>query len=1152
MRKELRQYRVAPPQGFQLDTDDTQSDVKPPSGFTLDVVPTPKKKEPTVGEIAGLASKDLSKENTTSKLNSGVSQVNKNALAALSQSLNKGQNSKSALASVVLKNAQNGNTLTAVRKLTDKEITNEASKRLSDKNNQVLLNGDDPYGNLNNAIQNSKQNLVDVNNLSQPSVHTENEQKVHDRMSEMLQQNAFSTSQDASNFLFNEVKKSTGKEIPINDLNIQDVEKIVPQNLSTKLAIQKVANNRFINSIMNDSKTFGDFIENYKNNSNKFLHLDKNDETQQSLAYQQILSDPDVIEAAKQNPEKWKQYLQETHNFNNKFPELAKQNLASRISQYAEDNGMNNKIFNNRSKKSWDAIVDKMYQKGEITAEDKAFYNQNIGADDLKTTGFLESLGRGYEEGIRQIGNTIGLEDLGLLADQSHNAQVNPTKNKILGGGGHLMGNIVPMLLTGGALKGVGFGEKAANGFAAMLQFGGGNAEQAKKYYPNDPIGQFAYTTLGTTIDTMLMDLPMRAQSGIKQLLSGEVKALTSKLSDNAIGDAIKEQAKQSFIKKATSAFGRYGIDILKHNAQTAGVLTSIDLLHRGLNLASGDKEAFKDADVAQSMIDNFMMATPLSAMSALGAFTSAQKSELGKAINELPDGTYTSALKEALRTKDAETLDVYLKNIAEQLNSSESEANTTRKVFGDKISDIALKLYPDARPEGTITDIGRSEENTPIREEGVDSKLDNGVEVDNSRSGEGVGDETVGNKINEDVVRSEHSMEKQTASDIENKLRQLHKEGRDIIKEIMFDVIDEKDALNSYVYDLRRDIRTYNNPNRPKMPTIKKWEDQVARIEKGEHTPQELNDAKKAALAKYLIGKDTRSSMKKGEEYNQYKAIAEDYINAKENGNNSKLVESVEKALRQSNTPSDIKPTQTNNTIPDKVEDVVSPKENEKVTNETSQLIENQGEPPISEPPKGTRIYVKRPEAELSHRGLQVVANEFSLPDVKTRDRKSDLQLRKDAEDTMNDWMDKGEYSKKVEGLVSKAEEGDILNDKERVILEQHLANLSGELRDIPKNTPEFDAKLAEIKRLKDAGEKTRSEAGAALRIPTFGSEERDLTDYYVRELEANKNAPLTEKQKETVEKEYTEISETEKAYQDKIAQLQAENAKLKAEQDY
>lgn len=205
---------------------------------------------------------------------------------------------------------------------------------------------------------------------------------------------------------------------------------------------------------------------------------------------------------------------------------------------------------------------------------------------------------------------------------------------------------------------------------------------------------------------------------------------------------------------------------------------------------------------------------------------------------------------------------------------------------------------------------------------------------------------------------------------------------------------------------------------------------------------------------------------------------------------------------------------------------------------------------PPIPpQQPKAT-TYVERPATELSHRGLQNVANEFSLEDVNTRDRKSDLQLRKDAENTVSGWREKGVYPEKVEGLIQDAEKGKVLTDEQRVILEQHLANVSDSLRSMDKNSPEFDTQLKYIKRLKEAGEKTRSEAGAALRIPGGVSRpESNLADYMVREMEASGVSELTEQQKAQASKEFEEITKANEELQAKLKIAEEENSRLRAE---
>lgn len=199
------------------------------------------------------------------------------------------------------------------------------------------------------------------------------------------------------------------------------------------------------------------------------------------------------------------------------------------------------------------------------------------------------------------------------------------------------------------------------------------------------------------------------------------------------------------------------------------------------------------------------------------------------------------------------------------------------------------------------------------------------------------------------------------------------------------------------------------------------------------------------------------------------------------------------------------------------------------------------EGEPPVRTPPPGKAIHIQHPETVLSHRGLQDVANEFGLADVKPRDRKSDLQLRTDADRTMRKWAADGTYNQNIEKLIVEGERGSILNDEQRVILEQHIANLSAELRTTPRNTAEFDNKLAGILRVKNAGEKTRSEAGAALRIPLGGSEERTYGDFLVTEMDTGKVSKLTEQEKAITTDEFEKISST-------VEELAASKAKDEA----
>jgi hypothetical protein len=192
-------------------------------------------------------------------------------------------------------------------------------------------------------------------------------------------------------------------------------------------------------------------------------------------------------------------------------------------------------------------------------------------------------------------------------------------------------------------------------------------------------------------------------------------------------------------------------------------------------------------------------------------------------------------------------------------------------------------------------------------------------------------------------------------------------------------------------------------------------------------------------------------------------------------------------------------------------------------------------GEEGVAPPTEATTtggVYVQRPGVELSHGGLQDVANEFSLPDVKTRERKSDIELRKEADVQAREWAEKGEYAANIERLTQEAERGEVLTDKERVIMEQHLANIMEEARLIPdKSSPEYAAKFAEISRLKKAGEKTRSEAGAALRIPgTRSTPTATLEDAIIAKEEAV-GRPTTPEEKKEVNEKFEKIDKAQKS---------------------
>jgi len=190
--------------------------------------------------------------------------------------------------------------------------------------------------------------------------------------------------------------------------------------------------------------------------------------------------------------------------------------------------------------------------------------------------------------------------------------------------------------------------------------------------------------------------------------------------------------------------------------------------------------------------------------------------------------------------------------------------------------------------------------------------------------------------------------------------------------------------------------------------------------------------------------------------------------------------------------------------------------------------------------------MYVDPKRTELSHRGLQEIATEMGFDDITSRERKTDLRLVKDAETTIDKWVKEGSYKENIEDLVKKAEDKGVLTDEQRVIVEAEINRVRREVNDMDVAAPNFNTKVKELQRLVKAGEATRSAAGAALRIPTFKA--NDLSGMMVQEIELNKEAPLTDKQKETVKQEYDEITKAEQTFQEKVLAIEEAEAKSKA----
>jgi hypothetical protein len=173
-----------------------------------------------------------------------------------------------------------------------------------------------------------------------------------------------------------------------------------------------------------------------------------------------------------------------------------------------------------------------------------------------------------------------------------------------------------------------------------------------------------------------------------------------------------------------------------------------------------------------------------------------------------------------------------------------------------------------------------------------------------------------------------------------------------------------------------------------------------------------------------------------------------------------------------------------------------------------------------------------------IAHAATEEVRKRFGLGDYE-RNNATDAELKALADEAIQ----KG-YN--PETLLKQMEAGIPPTGVENFILKRHLATLEATFNKNPT-----DANLAPIERLVKATDKIGSLQSEAFRtrkgtVPIDDS----LAGFFITEKETNLGAPLTDAQKEKVESEHADITEKDKNYKDAVAKLEAENARLKAEQ--
>lgn len=172
-----------------------------------------------------------------------------------------------------------------------------------------------------------------------------------------------------------------------------------------------------------------------------------------------------------------------------------------------------------------------------------------------------------------------------------------------------------------------------------------------------------------------------------------------------------------------------------------------------------------------------------------------------------------------------------------------------------------------------------------------------------------------------------------------------------------------------------------------------------------------------------------------------------------------------------------------------------------------------------------------------ITHRQMDAISEQLGLPTY-SKDPETIALWDKEARER---------FAKDPEAankLITKLRNGEGVDKVETRMMVMHMADLVAKYEKSP--SPEL---LQQINRTKDLYNISGREKGKELAarkgaVPV----EESLADFHQRDVDVNK-APLTEEQIAQSTKEYNEIKAAKEAYEQKVAQLQAENAKLKAE---
>lgn len=177
-----------------------------------------------------------------------------------------------------------------------------------------------------------------------------------------------------------------------------------------------------------------------------------------------------------------------------------------------------------------------------------------------------------------------------------------------------------------------------------------------------------------------------------------------------------------------------------------------------------------------------------------------------------------------------------------------------------------------------------------------------------------------------------------------------------------------------------------------------------------------------------------------------------------------------------------------------------------------------------------------------IKHSETEKIRERYGLPEYE-RETTKDVELEAEADKLISEGYDIEKLLKKIEGKTPPT-------GVENFILAKYIASLDAEIENNPNNKSLIENNTQKIKRVLEASDRIGSLQSEAFRTrKVLIPKDDSLASRFITEMEILGVDELTDSQREKITTEYQLEKTAKEAYEKRIAELEAENSRLKAE---